>query len=384
MAQLLFTLTEYAVKFKGEQINLLRKEYFLLQYLYENANQAFSREQLLNSVWSMESPSDRTVDDHIYRLRKKLKPWSADFTIETVKGYGYQMTYDKNENEIAPISKDEEFHQLMEALIKKYHLYGQGEAIDTFIEKKSLGIELPKDYESIMAYKKGDFWWFIHDKKIPMSEKLYFLIGIFQTISRDYSQSITYLNNGINRNAFSKNTRYEAETLGLLFAYVFNQEATRASQYMNKLSETIAPEITNTDHGYYPFLKNIKMILALYQNDDDVFEELCNQMDEFYIKKPYQRELGIFTILKGLFLIRNGEQNRGRLETETGYEIIRKTNFKSHLFLALDVSMFLLEHTVTDDVTYKRLKERREKLNKEYNFPELLLEVKYILHKHLG
>lgn len=51
---------------------LLPKEFALLRFLYDNRNRAFSRDGLLEQVWPMEHPVDRTVDDHVYRLRRKL------------------------------------------------------------------------------------------------------------------------------------------------------------------------------------------------------------------------------------------------------------------------------------------------------------------------
>lgn len=66
MAGLIFRDDVYAVKRGGEVIPFLPKEYALFRYLYENKNRAFSREQPL------EAPTDRTVVDHVYRMRKKL------------------------------------------------------------------------------------------------------------------------------------------------------------------------------------------------------------------------------------------------------------------------------------------------------------------------
>jgi hypothetical protein len=81
----------YTVTWKGQQIVLLPKEYALLHYLYANAGQTFSREQLLDAVWTLETPVDRTVDDHVYRLRRKLARWAPAVQIDTVRGLGYRL-----------------------------------------------------------------------------------------------------------------------------------------------------------------------------------------------------------------------------------------------------------------------------------------------------
>lgn len=72
----------------SKELNLTKKEYELLYYLYVNQNLALSREQLLMAVWGMENDNDeRTVDSFIRTLRDKVgKEW-----IKTIYGIGYQF-----------------------------------------------------------------------------------------------------------------------------------------------------------------------------------------------------------------------------------------------------------------------------------------------------
>jgi DNA-binding response OmpR family regulator len=80
-----------AVFKNGEEIKLKPREYDLLLILAENRGRVFSREQLLDMVWSMDFHGDcRTVDVHVQRLRKKLD-YCSDSIIETVFGVGYKM-----------------------------------------------------------------------------------------------------------------------------------------------------------------------------------------------------------------------------------------------------------------------------------------------------
>ncbi|XOS90832.1 winged helix-turn-helix domain-containing protein [Brevibacillus laterosporus] len=67
---MLFHDDAFTVEILSDSISFLPKEYALLQFLFQNQNQSLSREQLLDHVWPQEAPIDRTVDDHIYRLRK--------------------------------------------------------------------------------------------------------------------------------------------------------------------------------------------------------------------------------------------------------------------------------------------------------------------------
>ena len=50
----------------------------------------FTRRQLMDEIWDMESESDeRTVDVHISRLRDRYRN-NTDFEIVTVRGLGYK------------------------------------------------------------------------------------------------------------------------------------------------------------------------------------------------------------------------------------------------------------------------------------------------------
>ena len=81
---------EHTVSVQGERVQLTLKEYELLQRFMENLGRAFSRDQLLQSIWGMDYIGEtRTVDVHINTLRTKLGPCGA--YIQTVRGVGYRM-----------------------------------------------------------------------------------------------------------------------------------------------------------------------------------------------------------------------------------------------------------------------------------------------------
>ncbi len=73
------------------EVELTVKEFDLIAMLMKNPGRAFSRENLLNTVWGYEYPGDiRTVDVHIRRLREKLEPNPAEpVHILTKWGIGY-------------------------------------------------------------------------------------------------------------------------------------------------------------------------------------------------------------------------------------------------------------------------------------------------------
>lgn len=75
----------------GERVNLARREYDLLLFLMEHAGKVFTREQLHDVIWGLdtEKGSYRTVDTHVKTLRFKLK--AAGDKIKTVWGIGYKF-----------------------------------------------------------------------------------------------------------------------------------------------------------------------------------------------------------------------------------------------------------------------------------------------------
>lgn len=74
----------------GVEIQLKRKEFDLLSFLYINRGVVFTREQLLNEVWGYDYFGDtRTVDVHIRRLRGSLGEDKDNSIIDTVFGVGY-------------------------------------------------------------------------------------------------------------------------------------------------------------------------------------------------------------------------------------------------------------------------------------------------------
>ena len=89
--ELTISLTNYAVIFKGETIDMPPKELELLYFLASSPNQVFTREQLLDHIWGYEYIGDtRTVDVHIKRIREKIKDY-ANWSIATVWGIGYKF-----------------------------------------------------------------------------------------------------------------------------------------------------------------------------------------------------------------------------------------------------------------------------------------------------
>ena len=73
-----------------ESQTLPRKEFYLLYKLLSYPGKIFTRIQLMDELWGMESQSDdNTINVHINRLRKRFEDY-PEFTIETIRGLGYK------------------------------------------------------------------------------------------------------------------------------------------------------------------------------------------------------------------------------------------------------------------------------------------------------
>ena len=78
----------YIVIVEGEETNLPKKEFELLDLLMSKPGNIFTREVILDTVWGSDIVvGDRTIDVHIRKLREKI----GDHYIKTVKGVGYKL-----------------------------------------------------------------------------------------------------------------------------------------------------------------------------------------------------------------------------------------------------------------------------------------------------
>lgn len=83
---------EHLITYAGEDLSGSPTEFRLLVTLMQSPNRVYSREQLLDQVWGISADVDtRTVDVHIGRLRRILKPAGASKMLRTVRGFGYSI-----------------------------------------------------------------------------------------------------------------------------------------------------------------------------------------------------------------------------------------------------------------------------------------------------
>ena len=88
-------IKSHEVRLGGKPVELTKTEFKLLKFFVSNRDKVFSRDQILDAVWGMNTYlGDRTVDVHILRLRKILKTYKLDKLIKTVRGAGYKFSID--------------------------------------------------------------------------------------------------------------------------------------------------------------------------------------------------------------------------------------------------------------------------------------------------
>ncbi len=85
-----------AVKTEEGMMELPQKEFMLLFKLLSYPGKIYTRRQLMDEIWDMDSESDeRTVDVHVSRVRERFRS-NEDFEIVTVRGLGYKAVVRKN------------------------------------------------------------------------------------------------------------------------------------------------------------------------------------------------------------------------------------------------------------------------------------------------
>lgn len=86
------------LKIQGQSVKIGPTEFRLLHYLMRRPNRLHTRSQLLDQVWGQGIfIEERTVDVHILRLRKLLKPYQVDKMVMTVRGAGYRFIENPDE-----------------------------------------------------------------------------------------------------------------------------------------------------------------------------------------------------------------------------------------------------------------------------------------------
>ena len=92
-------LVSFEVTWRSLKVPLTAMEFQLLQALFDHPNKVYSRDELMEKAYEDNTVvTDRTIDSHIRRIRKKFTEKTGDplsDPIETVHGFGYRLASKK-------------------------------------------------------------------------------------------------------------------------------------------------------------------------------------------------------------------------------------------------------------------------------------------------
>ena len=92
-----FDFDSLTVRTPSSITELPQKEFLLLFKLAASPSRIFTRRQIMEEIWGIDSETDtHTLDVHISRLREKFKS-NPDFDIVTVRGLGYKAVKKQHE-----------------------------------------------------------------------------------------------------------------------------------------------------------------------------------------------------------------------------------------------------------------------------------------------
>ncbi len=78
----------------NEKINIINKEFQLLEYFLNNPNQVLSKEMIYDKVWGIDNDSiSNNLEAYLSFIRKKLKLIDSKVTIKSLRNLGYKMEY---------------------------------------------------------------------------------------------------------------------------------------------------------------------------------------------------------------------------------------------------------------------------------------------------
>ena len=82
----------YMLVCKDKSVKLSNKECEILRYLFENPKRVVDKDSLINKVWGLDNDFEsNSLEVFISFVRKKIAFVGADFTIQSIRGVGYEL-----------------------------------------------------------------------------------------------------------------------------------------------------------------------------------------------------------------------------------------------------------------------------------------------------
>lgn len=370
----------------GRSIQLLPKEFQLLQFLCEHPGRTFTRSALLDAVWTMESPVDRTVDDHVYRLRKKLAFARIPAAIATVRGHGYRLDLEptpavgsSDAERQAPIQpqsnhpllRDPDYRRHIRELFRTYVLHGQGQGIRAMMQSPDVfGIELDSTLSIHARFVSGDFRSVLEEESLPLSEWLFWLLGLYKHIQFNYTSTLHFMEEAVAHYVLRTEHHLETITFDLGRLYLFTGQTERALCAMADSVAACDAMPTFLD-GYIPLIRIEDALFSLYTGDIASARDKLGVAQRTLQQLPWQREQAFFQIVQGFLLWVDGDAVLAEQRMDEGLEMLRNLGIVHHLVGRLHEILYFLDHIKPHQRLQHKYRQMWAALSKQYDFPWL-------------
>ncbi|MGG6314277.1 winged helix-turn-helix domain-containing protein [Paenibacillus macerans] len=319
--------SRYQVAAEGIKVELLPKEFALFQFLYRNAGRAFSREQLLDNVWPLDYPVERTVDDHVYRLRKKLRPFPG-LEIRTVRGLGYSLIMEgpRNQEGTIPTLRDPELHETMRAVFGKYQLYGQGRSMLALARQQDvLGYKLDPFYSVYVHFVQGDLEWLLETNEAPLRDRLYFLM-LFLCLTGYPGDRLELCERVLEKKLLPPFQHREMEILTILDLYTLSGEPEKTLDRL-RMSYRVIAELEY--ENFIPQTAIAELLAHLAAGSPEgKLRKLAEAIESGMLTaKPFLREIGAYKVVKGLWMLKRGDWPEAEKRMDEGLSVLEQSGF---------------------------------------------------------
>lgn len=361
---------QYEITAQGIVITLLAKEYALLAFLYRNRGQAFSREQLLDKVWPLEYPTERTVDDHIYRLRKKLIPLQ-ELKLETVRGIGYRLSVEEGSggSHTPPSASDKQLQDTMQGVFARYHRYGQGKSMLALARQQDvLGYELNGFYHLYIYFLQGDLERLLDESTAPLADRLYWLLLLYATTGPT-AEKVDLLEEVLEKKLLNPPQHRELKLLNLLNVYTYSGQTDKTFARLIETRKALEePEMDNFKLAVYT--SELLANLVIQANEEEL-NRLSLEIEQLLAEKPFFREKGSYLVVNGLRLLCQGKMAAGETLLDEGLHVLETSGFVPIKLSALNMIVHFPRVGV---LSPQLIKKYREMLSEELSacgLPEL-------------
>lgn len=364
-------------------VTLLAKEYALLKFLYDRRGQVFARAQLLDHVWPSQYPDERTVDDHVYRIRRKLVRL-PQLAVVTVRGYGYSLRMAGGSEMPNPSVHDEETRTSIQGLFRKYHLFGQGRSILTLAaQQDALGIEVDDFYAVYMRFIRGDLAWLLDTAEASPGNRLYWVLLLYSYTAEPHA-GLAMFERALALDAVTPEQKRELYILNIIDLYADTGQFERAEERLS-----VAREVVDRDGltGFPAAVATAEFYVRVAKGDLSA-ERSMGELEEMLRDAPYLREIGRYRLVRAMFLLRSGKPKEASQAFDAGLLVVRQSQNVPLLLVSLKQLRYCLDLEPSAGhggrgALGRKLDELEDELEREHGFHRRLADMEAMLDRHL-